>query len=180
MSNPLLDFSGLPRFAEINNEQITPAIEALLQENRAVVVKVRTDTQPPAWDNFVQPMVDAQERLMRAWGQVSHLNAVMNSPQLREIYNANVPLLAQFSTEVSQDLRLFEKYKQLRASAEFDRLIPGRKRIIDNALRDFRLGGAELPSDKKQRFMQIQEELSKLTSQFDDNFLDATDRKSVV
>lgn len=180
MLNPLLDFSGLPRFADIANEQITSAIAALLQENRAVIEKVRSDTQSPAWENFVQPMVDAQERLSRAWGQVSHLNAVMNSPQLREIYNANLPLLTQFSTEVSQDLRLFEKYKQLRESAEFDRLSPGRKRIVDNALRDFRLGGAELSSDKKQRFMQLQEELSKLMSQFDDNFLDATNAYSLL
>ena len=180
MSNPLLDFSGLPRFADIANEYITPAIEALLKESRAVVEKVRNDTQPPSWETFVQPMADAHERLSRAWGQVSHLNAVMNSPQLREIYHANLPLLTQFSTEVSQDLRLFEKYKQLRASAEFDRMSPGRKRIIDNALRDFRLGGAELPSDKKQRFMQVQEELSRLMSQFDDNFLDATNAYSLL
>lgn len=180
MLNPLLDFSGLPRFADIANEQITPAIAALLQENRAVIEKVRSDTQSLTWENFVQPMVDAQERLSRAWGQVSHLNAVMNSPQLREIYNTNLPLLTQFSTEVSQDLRLFEKYKRLRESAEFDQLPSGRKRIVDNALRDFRLGGAELSSDKKQRFMQLQEELSKLMSQFDDNFLDATNAYSLL
>ena len=104
----------------------------------------------------------------------------MNSPQLREIYNASLPLLTQFSTEVSQDLQLFAKYKQLRESTEFDQLTPGRKRIIDNTLRDFRLGGVELPFDKKQRFMQIQEELSKLISQFDDNFLDATNAYSLL
>jgi len=180
MSNPLLDFSGLPRFAEIKDEHITPAIDLLLKENRAVVEKVRGDDHPPTWQNFVQPMVDAGERLSRAWGQVSHLNAVMNSPQLREIYNASLPLLTQFSTEVSQDLQLFAKYKQLRESTEFDQLTPGRKRIIDNTLRDFRLGGVELPFDKKQRFMQIQEELSKLISQFDDNFLDATNAYSLL
>lgn len=180
MSNPLLDFSGLPRFAEIRNEHITPAIELLLQENRAVIAEVRTGLEAPTWNNFVQPMVDASERLMRAWGQVAHLNAVMNNPQLREIYTANLPLLAQFSTEVAQDLQLFEKYKQLQASQEYVRLPAERKRIIDNTLRDFRLGGAELPTDKKQRFMQIQEALSKLTSKFDDNFLDATNAYALV
>lgn len=174
MSNPLLDFSGLPRFAEIKNEHISPAIETLLKENRMVIEKVRTDNQVPTWQIFVQPMVDANERLSRAWGQVSHLNAVMNSPQLREIYNANLPLITQFYAELSQDLVLFEKFKQLRASAEFDHLTAARKKIIENELRDFRLGGAELPSDKKQRFMQIQEDLSKLSSEFNDNLLDAT------
>ncbi|NBQ68316.1 MAG: M3 family peptidase [Nitrosomonadaceae bacterium] len=180
MSNPLLDFSGLPRFAEINNEHITPAIETLLKENRAVIDKVRADDKAPTWQTFVQPMTDANERLSRAWGQVSHLNAVMNTPELRETYNANLPLITQFYAELSQDVRLFEKFKQLRASAEFDQLTPARKRIIDNELRDFRLGGAELPAEKKQRFLQIQEELSKLSSTFSDNLLDATNAYSLL
>ncbi|UJP02970.1 MAG: M3 family metallopeptidase [Nitrosomonas sp.] len=180
MSNPLLDFSGLPRFAEINNEHITPAIETLLKENRAMIDTVRADDKAPSWRTFVQPMTDANERLSRAWGQVSHLNAVMNTPQLRETYNANLPLITQFYAELSQDVRLFEKFKQLRASAEFDQLTPARKRIIDNELRDFRLGGAELPAEKKQRFLQIQEELSKLTSTFSDNLLDATNAYSLL
>ncbi len=180
MSNPLLDFSGLPRFAKIREEHITPAVEILLKENRAIVEEVRTLAAAPTWENFVQPMVDANERLSRAWGQISHLNAVMNSPQLREIYNQNLPLITQFYAEVSQDLALFEKYRQLRASAQFDGLIPARRKIIDNELRDFRLGGAELPAEKKQRFMQIQEELSKLSSTFNDNLLDATNAFSLL
>jgi oligopeptidase A len=179
MSNPLLDFSGLPRFAEIKNEDITSAIESLLKENRAIIEKVRSDDHVPTWQTFVQPMVDANERLSRTWGQVSHLNAVMNSSQLREIYNANLPVITQFYAELAQDPVLFEKFKQLRASTEFDRLTPARKKIIDNELRDFRLGGAELPSDKKQRFLQIQEELSKLSSKFNDNLLDATNAYSL-
>ena len=179
MSNPLLDFSGLPRFAEIEDEHITPAIDLLLRENRAVVEKVRGDDHPPTWQNFVQPMVDASERLSRTWGQVSHLNAVMNSPRLREIYNENLPIITQFYAELSQDLLLFEKFKQLCGSREFDQLTPTRKRIIENELRDFRLGGAELPSEKKQRFLQIQEELSSLSSMFNDNLLDATNAFSL-
>ncbi len=179
MSNPLLDFSGLPRFAEIKDAHITPAIDVLLKENRAVVEKVRGDDHSPTWQTFVQPMVNASEHLSRAWGQVSHLNAVMNSPQLREIYNQNLPLITQFYAELSQDLLLFEKFKQLRGSGEFDQLTPARKKIIENELRDFRLGGAELPSDKKLRFLQIQEELSSLSSKFNDNLLDATNAFSL-
>ena len=180
MSNPLLDFSGLPRFADIRNEHITPAVETLLKENKAVVQRAREDSNPPTWRTFVQSMIDANERLSRAWGQVSHLNAVMNSPQLREAYNANLPLITQFYAELSQDQLLFEKFKQLRASVEFAGLSSARKKIIENELRDFRLGGAELPTEKKQRFLQIQEELSALSSKFSDNLLDATNEYSLL
>ena len=174
MTNPLLDFSGLPRFAEINNDHITPAIEKLLKDSRATLTKVRGDNAMPTWQNFVQPIVDANERLFRAWGQVSHLNAVMNSPELREIYNANLPKISQFHVELTQDQQLFEKFKQLCNSTEFNTLSSARKKIIENELRDFRLGGAELPPEKKARFLQIHEELSALSSKFSDNLLDAT------
>ncbi len=174
MTNPLLDFSELPRFADIRTEHITPAIEQLLTDSRAVVDKVRGDTSVPTWQNFVQPMEDINERLSRAWGQVSHLNAVMNSPELRETYNSNLPKITQYFAGLAQDQALFEKFKQLRSNPEFDSLNRARKKIIENELRDFRLGGAELPPEKKQRFLHIQEELSALSSRFSDNLLDAT------
>ncbi|GJL74621.1 M3 family metallopeptidase [Nitrosomonas sp.] len=179
-SNPLLDFSGLPRFSEINPEHITPAIEALLNENKAIIDEIRHDPQTPTWQSFVQPVVDANERLSRAWGQVSHLNAVMNTPELREIYNQNLPLITQFYAELSQDQRLFEKFKQLRASKEYETLSLARKKIVDDELRDFRLGGAELSPEKKQRFLKIQEALSELSSKFNDNLLDATNAFSLL
>ena len=174
LTNPLLDFSGLPRFTEIKTEHIAPAVEALLQKNKTVLDTIRNDQQSPTWHTFVQPMVDASERLMRAWGQVSHLNAVMNSPELREAYNKNLPLITQFYAELSQDQKLFEKFKQLRNSREYETLSAARQKIVENELRDFRLGGAELPVDKKQRFLKIQEALSETSSRFNDNLLDAT------
>ncbi len=174
MTNPLLDFSGLPRFADIRTEHITPAVEQLLADNRAIIAGIRGDAATPAWQNFVQPMVDANERLSRTWGQVSHLNAVVNSPELREIYNANLPHVTQYYAELGQDQALFEKFKQLRVSAEFEGLNRARKKIVENALRDFRLGGAELPPREKERFLKIQEELSAFSSRFNDNLLDAT------
>lgn len=174
IDNPLLDFSGLPRFAEIRTEHITPAVERLLADGRAVVDKVRSDIATPTWQNFVQPMENANERLSRAWGQVSHLNAVMNNPKLREVYNANLPKITQHYAELAQDQGLFEKFKQLRNSAEFENFSRARKTIVDNELRDFRLGGAELPAEKKQHFLRIQKELSALESRFSDNLLDAT------
>jgi oligopeptidase A len=100
MNNPLLDFSGLPRFAEIGTEHVTPAVSQLLAEGRAVVSTIRADTALPNWQNFVQPMEDVNERLSRAWGQVSHLNAVANTPELREVYNANLPLVTQYYSEL--------------------------------------------------------------------------------
>ncbi len=149
--NPLLDFSGLPRFADIRTEHITPAISELLADSRAVLARVRNDTSAPSWENFVQPMEDANERLARAWGQVSHLNAVVNSPELREAYNANLPLVTQYYAELGQDQILFEKFKQLRGGAGYENLSGARKKIVENALRDFRLGGADLAADRERK-----------------------------
>ncbi|MFA5826114.1 MAG: M3 family metallopeptidase [Gallionellaceae bacterium] len=178
--NPLLDFSGLPRFAEIKPEHVTPAVDELLARNRALTAKLLADTTPPTWTNFVQPFEDANEHLSRAWGQVGHLNMVMNSPELREVYNANLPKVTQYYAELAQNLALFEKYKTIRNSHGHAALNAAQKKIIENELRDFRLGGAELPEDKKVRFMEIQEELSALTSKFSDNLLDATNAYTCV
>ena len=172
--NPLLDFSGLPRFAEIKPEHVAPAIEQLLAENRALVERLLADGAPPTWQNFVAPMENANERVSRAWGPVSHLNAVMNSPELREVYNATLPKITAHYAELGQNLALFEKFKALRNSPEFEGLNAARKKIIENELRDFRLGGAELADDKKARYLEIQERLSELSSRFSDNLLDAT------
>ncbi len=172
--NPLLDFSGLPRFADFKTEYVTPAVDSLLEENRAVTERMVAPEVPATWDDFIEPLEDANERLGRAWGQVGHLNAVMNSPELREVYNANLPKITQYYSEISQHPRLYAKYKALRDSAAFDTLAPAQKRIIENELRDFRLGGAELSADDKVRFMAIRERLSHLSSRFSDNLLDAT------
>ena len=172
--NPLLDFSGLPRFADIKPEHVAPAIEQLLVENRALVERLLADTVSPTWQNFVVPMEDANERVSRAWGPVGHLNAVMNSPELREVYNATLPKITAHYAELGQNFALFEKFKVLRNSSEFTELSAARKKIVENELRDFRLGGAELPEEKKARYLEIQERLSELSSRFSDNLLDAT------
>ncbi len=177
--NPLLDFSGLPRFAEVTPDHVTPAVDTLLTENHVVVERLVNSDLAPTWDNFVQALDNANERMNRAWGQVSHLNAVMNSPKLREVYNANLPKITQFYAELGQNLALFMKYKALQQSAEFATLCPARKKIIENALRDFRLSGAELSDDKKARFLEIQEEQSALGSKFSENILDATNAYSL-
>ena len=172
--NPLLDFSGLPRFSDIKVEHVTPAVDALLAECTATIAKVSAESTPATWRDFIEPLENANERLSRAWGQVGHLNAVMNSAELREVYNANLPKITAYYTELGQNEKLFNKNKYLRNSPEFVALSPAQQKIIDNELRDFRLGGAELPTDKKARFKAICEELSQLSSRFSDNVLDAT------
>jgi oligopeptidase A len=171
-SNPLLDFSGLPRFADIRPGHVAPAIDRLLAEARTAMRQA--EGAAPTWDAFVRPLEDATERLSRAWGQVEHLHAVMDTPPLREAYNAALPKTTQFWTELGQNQKLFEKYKALKAAPEFATLSPARKKLIDNALRDFRLGGAELPAEVKPRYAAIQEELASLAAKFSENLLDAT------
>jgi oligopeptidase A len=178
--NPLLDFSGLPRFAEIKPEHVAPAIEQLLDENRALITRLLADDSLPTWDAFVRPMEDANERLGRAWGPVGHLNAVMNSPELRDAYNSTLPKITAYYAELGQNLALFQKFKALRNSPEFAGLSAARKKIIENELRDFRLGGAELPDDKKTRYLAVQERQSELSSRFSDNILDATNEYTLV
>jgi len=176
--NPLVDFSGLPRFDELKPEHVAPAVDELLAEGRATIQRVVT--APVTWDSFVAPLEDANERLGRAWGQVAHLHAVLDSPQLRDAYNAALPRLTQYWTELGQNQQLFEKYKALAASPEFGRLSKARQKIVENALRDFRLGGAELPPEKKARYAAIQEELAKTSSRFSENVLDATKAFSII
>ena len=178
--NPLLDFSGLPRFAEFKPESVTPALDQLLAENRVLVDNLRKQDTAPDWDNFIAPLDDGNERLRRAWGQVAHMNAVMNSPQLRDVYNANLPRITQYFTELAQDEALYRKYKALRASDAFTRLTGAQKKVIDNELRDFRLGGAELPATEKTGFKQVIEELAGLSSKFNDNVLDATNAFELI
>jgi oligopeptidase A len=178
--NPLLDFSGLPRFADFKPACVAPAVDQLLAENRALIAQLAADAAAPAWDNFVGPLEDANERLHRAWGQVGHLNAVMNSPELREAYNSALPKITQYHTELGQHEGLYRKFKALRAGSAFAALSPAQQKIIDNEVRDFRLGGADLPAAGKQRYTEISDRLSMLTSRFSDNLLDATNAWSHV
>ena len=172
--NPLLDFSDLPRFDTFAPAYVTPAIDVLLTKAREVVQTLAAPAATISWENFVEPLENAAEKLGRAWGVVSHLNAVMDTPELRATYNENQPKVTEFWTELGQNLALFDKYKALKASASYADLSATRKKIIDNAIRDFRLGGAELPAEKKERFAQIQEQQAALSTKFSENVLDAT------
>jgi oligopeptidase A len=172
--NPLLDFSGLPRFAAIKPEHVVPAVDTLIAENRALVVGLTTDGEIPGWTNFVVPLEDANERLARAWGIVGHLHGVLDSAPLREAYNEALPKITEYWSELAQDTGLFERFKAIAASPAFSALNGAQKKFLDNELRDFRLGGCELPETQKQRFKAIQEELAALSAKFSENLLDAT------
>ena len=172
--NPLLDFSSLPRFTEITPEHVGPAIDQLLVEAEAAVRHAES-VSPVQWETFVEPLDDATERLWRAWGQVSHLQAVVNTPALREAYNDNLPKVTRFGAALGQNLALFAQYRALADSPAFATYDVARRKVVENALRDFHLGGAELGETEKARFAEIQETLSSLSARFSQNVLDATD-----
>lgn len=175
MTNPLLDYSGPPRFDLVKPDHVAPAIDQLLAEARAAVAAA--ETAPATWDDFLRPMDDATERLWRAWGVVGHLNAVVNTPELRAAYNAALPLTTRFSSEVNQNAALFAQYKVVAQSPDADNAV--RRRILDLALQGFRLGGVELEPEARDRFAEIRKELSGLSAKFSENVLDATDAWSL-
>ena len=172
--NPLLDFSHLPRFDQIKPDHVTPAIDQLLADAREVVSRITADDSEVTWDAVVEPLNETTDRLARAWGAVSHMNAVVDTPPLREQYNANLPKLTEFWTELSQNVALYQKFKALAAAKDFAEWPDVRRKVVQNELRDFRLGGAELAPDQKDRFKKIREREAQVSTRFSENVLDAT------
>jgi oligopeptidase A len=174
VSNPLLYLAGLPKFNEVKPEHVSPAIDSLLAEGRALVETLATSSGTPTWENFALKLEDHSEKLNRAWSQVGHMNAVVNSPELREAYNENLAKLTDYGSDISQDERLYAKFKTIQSSAAFTNLTPTQQTIINHEVRDFKLGGAELPPKEKVRFKEISESLSKLGAKFEENIMDYT------
>ncbi|MEY3180217.1 MAG: hypothetical protein RL614_689 [Pseudomonadota bacterium] len=174
--NPLLSFGrGIAQYDAVRPLQIAPAIEYLLGTCEAAVAKAVDAKTPATWLDLVEPLEDATEQLGRSWGVVSHLNAVADTPELREAYGAMLPKVTAFFASLGQNLALYQRYKELRNSSAFEALSVDQKKVIENSLRDFRLGGAELPDADKPRFAQIQDEQAILAKAFSDHVLDATD-----
>ncbi len=180
INNPLLDLSGLPRFGEIKPEHVQPALEQLLTDLQWRREQLFKTVAAFDWDSFVQPMEDMDEQLHRLWSPVSHLNAVMNNDELREAYNACLPLLSEYGTELAQDERVYRAYRQVASSSEFSSLTAAQQKIVNNALRDFRLAGAELNDDDKKSFKANQKRLAELSSKFSENVLDATNAWEMI
>ncbi len=173
MSNPLLNYTGLPAFSKIKPEHIKPAVEAVIKTCRETIEAV-SQIENPTWENFYLPQAAAGDQFSRAWSPVGHLNAVKNSPELREAYQACLPLLSEYSTWAGQHKGLYEGYLKLKNSPAFESYSLAQKKAIENSLRDFELSGISLPEDKQKRYGEISARLSELSSDFSNNVLDAT------
>ena len=173
MSNPLLNYTGLPAFSKIKPEHIKPAVEAVIKTCRETIEAV-SQIENPTRENFYLPQAAAGDQFSRAWSPVGHLNAVKNSPELREAYQACLPLLSEYSTWAGQHKGLYEGYLKLKNSPAFESYSLAQKKAIENSLRDFELSGISLPEDKQKRYGEISARLSELSSDFSNNVLDAT------
>ncbi|MBK1719277.1 oligopeptidase A [Thiocystis violacea] len=171
MPNPLIDQAGLPAFHLIRPEHVEPAINASLAACRETIERLTQEIALPTWENFIEPIDEMDDRLNRTWSPVGHLNGVLNSDELRAAYNACLPKLSDYGTEVGQNEALFRAYQ---AVAALEHLDGAQRRLLDNALRDFHLSGVDLPPAQKARYKEISQELSQLTSKYSENVLDAT------
>ena len=171
MANPLLDFSDLPLFDQVRPEHVGPAIDQLLAESEAALTAAVAPDLPADWTTLSRTLDVATEKLGRAWGVVGHLNAVMDTPELRAAYNAALPKVTEFWTNLGSDERLYAKYKKIDPAT----LNAEQRQAHKNALRGFVLGGAELQGAAKERYATIQEEQAALGQKFSENALDATD-----
>jgi oligopeptidase A len=176
--NPLLIFKDPPPLHLIQPQHITPALDQLLHHAQQVVAQV-CQSPEVSWDTLIAPLDDMLDQLNTAWGQVSHLHAVVNTPELHEAYNHNLARISTFYTELGQNAPLYKQYKKLQTSLSFNKLSQAQRKVIDNALRDFRLSGAELNDKDKTRFKAISEALSTLSATFSQNLLEATDHFSL-
>ncbi len=174
MTNPLLDSADLPPYAAIRPEHVEPAIDRLLADNRADIERLLATDTAYTWDSLIRPLEGLEDRLNKAWSPVNHLHSVLDSEALRAAYNACLPKLSAYSTELGQHEGLYRAYRQIADGAEYARLDPAQRKVIDDALRDFRLSGIALPPEQRARYKDIQQELTQLSAKFSENVLDAT------
>jgi oligopeptidase A len=172
MNNPLLEMSDLPAFDLIRAEYVEPALDAVLTNARTAIEALIEFDQVHDWDTLMAPLESVQDALNQVWSPVSHLNAVVNNEALRAAYNACLPKLTEFHTELGQNEALYRAVRQVADSS--DALDGAQRAVLEHALRDFHLSGVDLPPDKKQRYKAVLQELSALQSKFQDNVLDAT------
>ena len=171
MNNPLLDIDSLPAFDRITAADARPALEKVLAENRARIAEL-TSQSAPTFASLVIPVEELSYRLSRVWSPIGHLNAVANSPEMREAYNQCVPLLTEYSSELGQNAALQAAYANVLKS-EGDTLDSQQRKVVDNALRDFRLAGVDLPPEKQTRYREVAQRLAHLGTKFAENVLDA-------
>ncbi|SJN57186.1 Oligopeptidase A [Vibrio ruber DSM 16370] len=174
MSNPLLTFTDLPPFSQIQPEHIKPAIEQAIANCRTKIEAVLEGNTQPSWENLIAPIEEVDDHLSRIWSPISHMNSVVNSEALREAYESCLPLLSEYGTWVGQHKGLFEAYQKIRASEAYQSLSQAQQKTIRDALRDFELSGIGLPLAEQKRYGEISKRMSELGSKFSNNVLDAT------
>jgi len=174
MGNPLIKMTGLPPFSKIKPEQVETAIDSILTENRAKIDSLLKNNETYSWENLIQPLEELDDRLNRTWSPVSHMNSVVNSDALRGAYNACLPKLTEYGTELGQHQGIFNAIKSIVDSPGFKDLNLAQKKALENEMRDFHLSGIDLQETQKTRFKEIKQALSKLTTKFEENVLDAT------
>ena len=162
-------------FDEIKHEHIEPALDEILSSNRKSIEQLNSNTTTPCWENFIQPLEDMDDRLERMWAPVSHLNGVRDNEELRQVYQGCLQKLTEYSSELGQNLQLFQGIKSIYESGQFTQLNQAQQKSIENDLRSFRLSGVDLPAREQQRFRDISNQISQLTNQFSRNVMDATD-----
>jgi len=148
-NNPLLADQELPPFSTIQPEHVEPAIKQLIETNEKNTEAMLSNLETVTWENLVAASDEWDDVLGKAWSPVSHMNSVVNSDELRDAYNACLPMLSEYATKLGQNQSLFKAYKALADSEDFSTLDEAQKQVIENALRDFHLSGVDLPEDKK-------------------------------
>ena len=171
MNNPLLNFESLPAFDRIKAAHARPALEQILSENRARLAELTAQPQP-TFASLIVPVEELSYRLSRVWSPIGHLNAVANSAEMREAYNECLPLLTAYSSELGQNSALYAGYAHVLRHEGGD-LDPPQRKVLENALRDFRLAGVDLPADRKARYREVVQRLAQLATKFSENVLDA-------
>lgn len=174
MTNPLLAQNALPAFSQIKPEHVKPAVEKAIADCKAEIDNVLASNTSYTWDNLVAPVDEVDDVLGKLWSPVSHMNSVVNSDELRDAYESCLPLLSEYGTFVGQHQGLYQAYKQLADSEHYQTLDTAQRKVIDNALRDFKLSGIALNDEDKKRYGEIVTRLSELGSGFNNNLLDAT------
>ena len=174
MSNPLLETFTLPPFSRIQAEHVEPAVTQAITEAKQAVEQLLTELENPTWESLVEPMEEMECRIDQIWSPVSHMNSVVNSDELRKAYNACLPMLSEFGTELGQNETLYKAYKKLADSDAYNQLDTAQKKVIDNAIRDFRLSGVELQQKERDQYKAISQKLTELSARFEENLLDAT------
>lgn len=172
--NVLLHLGEEPRFDQIKTEDIKPALQTAIDEAREQIAAIKAQTHTD-WANTVEKLTDITERVGRIWSVVSHLNSVVDTPELRAVYNELMPEITIFFTEIGQDIELYNRFKIIKNSAEFDTLSPAQQTKLNHDLRDFVLSGAELPPEQQAELAQLQTEGAQLGAKFAQNVQDATD-----